>query len=174
MPVVALCPRCRAALSGVRSGERCHRCGENVVASRRALCGNCGTDVTGALRVKDPAGEYFCPPCWVERYEGSGQAPAYPCALCRQWYAPGDIHTQGTRYVCKSCLAYRDFDPDALLDAAAEASAGEPVAFQPAVVSFSEARRREAQERARWTMLWMGFAGAAVVILLIVVAVVAA
>jgi hypothetical protein len=149
MPVVALCPRCRAVLLGTGRPEHCRRCGENVVAVQRALCSHCGQDCSTTLRVEPKPGEVYCHTCWTELYEAGGQQPLYPCSLCGYWFPGPDVRSRGTRYFCTPCLeaheAEKNFDPERLLAAAEEAGAHEPVRFQPAPDSFSRYRARSRQ-----------------------------
>lgn len=123
MPVLSLCPRCRAVMPASAERGRCHKCGEMVVPAARKLCFRCGTDITAAKRVKDDAGEYYCHPCW-EDLGVSGRRRKSACSGCGRTFgfehlAPG---VDGA-YVCRVCLSKRD-DPDALLDAAARVAAG--------------------------------------------------
>ena len=50
------------------------------------ICRGCGVDVSKTKRVKDPAGNYYCQPCWVQvlaRNQSSiAQTPTYSCHRC--------------------------------------------------------------------------------------------
>jgi hypothetical protein len=37
------------------------------------ICSDCGIDLNGQKRVKDPSGNYFCPNCWDARVKASQQ-----------------------------------------------------------------------------------------------------
>ncbi len=76
MPVLARCPMCRAVLpagsADVPGEVRCPRCAEMVVPVARKFCGRCSRDVTRERRMKDAAGEYYCPDCWSRRAAEAG------------------------------------------------------------------------------------------------------
>lgn len=146
MPVVALCPRCRAVLSGTGGPEHCPKCGENVVGVPRALCSRCGKDVTTETHIRPSPTLVYCEPCWVEVRETAGQPLVYPCSRCGKWFPPDHIYSRGTGYICPAChaatRAEKEFDPNSLLVIAEEAAAGEPDQFQPPPESFRAFRSR--------------------------------
>lgn len=81
------------------------------------VCTACGIEVAGRKRTKDPAGHYFCQPCWdaklaaaAKGQPGAGVATGdaaeptdFPCASCGTLGGPDDVYDDNGRYVCKSC-----------------------------------------------------------------------
>jgi hypothetical protein len=77
------------------------------------ICAACGIDVGRLKRVKDPAGRYYCEPCWVARGGAVAPTPARPqpprprplyrlCMTCGGLFkqqAPDD----GRPFVCDGC-----------------------------------------------------------------------
>ena len=177
MPVVSLCPRCRAVLPGTGGTERCRRCGENVVAVQRAFCSRCGQDISASARIESSPGEFYCEACWADNRSAAGRAVLYPCSWCGNWFPVEHVYARGTRYICKRCEVNRravrgpqpepgmtELDPNALLAVAAEAAGGEPVKFQPVPDSFNEFKSRIwwAQHRRLFIRIGVAFAVAVV------------
>lgn len=118
MPVLSLCPRCRAVMPASNALTPCRKCGERVIPAQRKMCFRCGSDITNAKRVKDTAGEYYCAPCWDEM--GAAERPKRcACSGCGRTFNFEHLSPDaGGAYVCPPCLERND-DPNRLLAAAA-------------------------------------------------------
>lgn len=168
MPVLSLCPRCRAVMPPSPERSPCRKCGEVVLPAQRKICVRCGTDVTNAKRVKDAAGEYYCQPCWDE-LGTAGRPRTCACSNCGRTFRC-EVLLAGADggYVCPVCLDKRN-DPDNLLAAAADAAEGEPLAASTrasrAADAFDDAR---AAELRRLGIVWSIIFAAVVTFLLIV------
>jgi hypothetical protein len=147
MPVLARCPMCRAVLpagSADAPGEvRCPRCAEMVVPAARKFCARCSRDVTRERRMKDAAGEYYCPDCWPRRAAEAG--------------------TQ----VEDTFRPRRDVVPDALISAASDPGT-ENTTAQLELETFSQHQARQRQRRYVRVALWVAGAVAVGALLLAV------
>jgi ribosomal protein L37E len=131
MPVLSRCPLCRAVMPDSRGEARCPRCGELVLPAVRKLCVTCGHDITREKRVRDEAGEYSCHGCWEARLAARGEEPGYVCRTCGRVFLSDQVYQDGDEVICHGCYDVRSVDPNALLDAAAEAGDVETAAYSP-------------------------------------------
>jgi hypothetical protein len=112
------------------------------------VCTACGVDVAGRKRTKDPAGNYYCQPCWDARV-AAARAPSaavsgaagggvaddgaepidFACAVCGTLGGPDDVYDDNGRYVCKSCWDVQAASPQA--PAGPAPKAGGPPALPP-------------------------------------------
>jgi hypothetical protein len=150
MPVLSRCPLCRAVMPESRTESRCPRCGELVLPAVRKLCTSCGKDVTREKRVRDEAGEYFCHACWEERLAARGEEPGYVCNTCRRVFPSDHVYQVGEETICHGCYQQQTLDPNALLEAAADAGDEAPVVFAPTSISI----RKPAQ--LPWGLITLG------------------
>ena len=157
MPVLARCPMCRAVLpagaADARGEVRCPRCSEMVVPNARKLCARCSRDLTHERRMKDAAGEYYCPPCWSAAAAESGRQAAFPCATCGGSFPLQEISEERDHLVCRPCLAARDLNPETLLTGASDLG-GEHTTADPDAETFAHYQTRKKREQQLRTALW--------------------
>lgn len=169
MPVLARCPMCRAVLpagSADAAGEvRCPRCAEMVLPATRKFCARCSRDVTRERRMKDAAGEYYCPDCWSGAREGSGKQALFTCRSCGASLPESAFAGEGDGTLCSTCRAARDLTPETVLSAASDLG-GDHVTVPPEVETFSQQRARQRRRSRVRVALWL--AGAIVVAAVIV------
>jgi DNA-directed RNA polymerase subunit RPC12/RpoP len=139
-----------------------------VVPNARKLCARCSRDLTHERRMKDAAGEYYCPPCWSAGAAESGRQAAFLCATCGESFSLQDLSEEGDRFVCRTCLAARDLNPETLLTGASDLG-GERSTAGPDAETFAHYQARKKRERQLRTMLWIGGATAVVAIVVVVV-----
>ena len=172
MPVLARCPMCRAVLppgaANARGEVRCPRCAEMVVPNARKLCARCSRDLTHERRMKDAAGEYYCPPCFAATAAELGAQALFPCAACGGSFLLQHLCEEGDHFVCRTCLAARDLNPETLFTSAADLG-GEHTTADPDAETFAHYQARKKRERQLRTALWV----AGVTILLAVVVAIA-
>jgi hypothetical protein len=170
MPVLARCPMCRAVLPAGTAdapGEvRCPRCAEMVLPAARKLCARCSRDLTHERRMRDPAGEYYCPPCWSAAAAEAGRKAAFTCGTCGGSFSLQEVSQEADHLICRACLAARDLNPETILSSASKLG-GEHTKFQPDAETFNHYQAR--QRRRRQVRIAMWVVGATVVGALIVV-----
>jgi hypothetical protein len=75
MTIALICPSCGNLVTAPDSAAgcigKCAKCGGavKVPAPVKKVCVACGKDVSGAKRVKDDAGRYYCQPCFVDAHK---------------------------------------------------------------------------------------------------------
>jgi len=168
MPVLARCPMCRAVLppaaADARGEVRCPRCAEMVVPNARKLCARCSRDLTHERRMKDAAGEYYCPACFSAAAAESGRKALFPCAACGGSFALSDVLEEDDHLVCRTCLAARDLNPETLFTSASDLG-GEQTTADPDAETFAHYQSRKKRERQWRRALWIAGATALVVVL---------
>ncbi len=98
----------------------CKPCRAVMLAVTKAApktCVFCRADLTHAKRVKDVAGNYYCPACWEADAQRDGNslvvddsritpADAYPCYVCHFMFTVDEVYAEPDGdTICKSCWA---------------------------------------------------------------------
>ena len=81
-----------------------------LAATGKKICTTCGQDVTGAPRMKDEHGQYYCVPCGEQNQLKQLHIQGGICEGCGESFSKSQFMVIGGKQLCPSCRKnkYRD------------------------------------------------------------------
>lgn len=74
-----------------------------TAGSVKKICVKCGKDVSGAPRMKDKDGKYWCVPCGEEDRRHQHHAAGGICESCGESFSPSVLLEIGGKQLCPRC-----------------------------------------------------------------------